>query len=52
MIGVEDNGNALGLNEEEMRESLGTLFYMARNLNASLIINQVKRGIEGDIAEL
>ena len=33
-IGVEDNGNPLGLDDEEMRESLGTLFYMARNLNA------------------
>jgi elongation factor 1-alpha len=31
---VEDNGNPLGLNEEEMKESLATLFYMARNLNA------------------
>ena len=27
-IGVEDNGNPLGLNENEMYESLATLFYM------------------------
>jgi len=31
---VEDIGNPLGLNNEEMIESLGTLFFMARNLNA------------------
>jgi elongation factor 1-alpha len=33
-IGVEDNGNALGLVADELMESLGTLFFMARNLNA------------------
>jgi GTPase len=36
---VEDNGNPLGLDEEEMRESLATIFYMARNLDALLMIN-------------
>lgn len=36
MIGVEDDGNPLGLNLDEMRESLATLFIMARNLNADL----------------
>jgi GTPase len=41
MIGVEDDGNPLGLNYDEMRESLATLFIMARNLNADLKINQV-----------
>jgi elongation factor 1-alpha len=51
MIGVEDDGNPLGLNLDEMRESLGTLFIMARNLNADLKINQVKKGISGHISE-
>ncbi len=49
---MEDNGNPLGLNEEEMKESLGTLFFMARNLNAQLMIDKVKAGLEGDIAQV
>jgi elongation factor 1-alpha len=51
-IGVEDNGNPLGLNNEEMKESLGTLFFMARNLNAQLMVTKVKKGYEGEIAEV
>lgn len=35
-----------------MKESLGTLFYMARNLKAIVKINRVKRGHEGAIAEV
>ena len=35
-----------------MKESLATLFYMARNLNASIMIDKVKKGLEGDIAEV
>jgi len=35
-----------------MKESLATLFYMARNLNALLNIDKVKKGIEGDIAQV
>ena len=30
-----------------MLESLGTLFYMARNINAELMLTQVKIGLEG-----
>ena len=40
----------MGISEEEMLESLGTLFYMARNINAELMISQVKIGIEGSYA--
>jgi hypothetical protein len=40
------------LNEEEMKESLGTLFFMARNLNAELMVTQVKVGKEGHFAEV
>jgi GTPase len=51
MIGVEDDGKALGLQvEEQMFESLGTLFFMARNLNAEMSIIKVKNGIEGPFA--
>ena len=35
-----------------MRESLGTLFFMARNLNAQLVVNKVKKGLEGHIAQV
>ncbi len=51
MIGVEDDGNPLGLNYDEMRESLATLFIMARNLNADLKINQVQKGLSGHISQ-
>ena len=49
---MEDIGNPLGLNNEEMIESLGTLFFMARNLNAQLMVTQVKKGYEGEICEV
>lgn len=44
-IGVEDNGNPLGLSNEEMKESLAMLFYMAKYLKADLMIASVKQGI-------
>jgi elongation factor 1-alpha len=42
----------LGLSNEEMKESLGTLFFMARNLNAQLLVTKVKKGLEGFISEV
>jgi GTPase len=48
LIGVEDDGKALGLAvAEQMIEALGTLFFMARNLNAEMKILEVHNGIEG-----
>lgn len=35
-----------------MLESLATLFFMARNLNAEILVNDVLRGKEGDISEV
>ena len=35
-----------------MKESLGTLFFMARNLNAQLMVTKVKTGLEGDYCEV
>lgn len=35
-----------------MKESLGTLFFMARNLNAQLLVTKVKKGLEGFISEV
>ena len=36
LVGVEDNGTAIGICESEMEESLGTLFFLACNLNLLL----------------
>jgi GTPase len=35
-IGVEDNGDPLGISMEKMRESLAALFILANNLDADL----------------
>jgi GTPase len=35
-----------------MKDPLGTLFFMARNLNAQLMVTKVKKGYEGEIAEV
>ncbi len=51
MIGVEDDGTPHGIRIHEMEQSLATIFIMARNLNANLQINQVKKGIDGYICE-
>jgi small GTP-binding protein len=50
-LGLEDDGNSLGINVAEMRESLATLFILARNLNAELTLVAVKRGTHGYITE-
>jgi|LauGreDrversion4_2_1035121.scaffolds.fasta_scaffold173463_2 elongation factor 1-alpha len=34
-----------------MKETLGTLFILARNLNAALSLEHVRRGISGNICE-
>jgi GTPase len=47
MIGVEDDGTPQGIQVNEMEQSLATIFIMARNLNANLQINQVKKGNNG-----
>lgn len=51
MIGVEDNGNPLGLNMEETEKSLATIYILAKNLKADLDILQVKKGHSGFITE-
>jgi GTPase len=37
-LGIEDNGNVQGITEEEMKDTLAVLFYMARNQNAKIEI--------------
>lgn len=45
-IGVEDNGVVLGINPNEIKETLSVLFYMARNQNAKIMVEYVRRGIQ------
>jgi GTPase len=45
MIGVEDNGNPLGLGMEETKKSLATIYILAKNLKADLDILDVKQGL-------
>ena len=51
-IGVEDNGNPLGLDREEMKESLAMLFMIGRNLKAEMAVSQVLKGYEGEFVEV
>ena len=47
-VGVEDNGVVQGISEKEMSHTLAVLFYMARNQDAKIIVENVKRGITDD----
>lgn len=51
-IGLEDNGNPLGLNEEELKTSLDVLEEIAERLNATPSVVSVVRGKVGFIAEI
>lgn len=51
-IGVEDNGNPLGISEEEMAESVVNLEQMGREVGCSVKVNRLMRGIQGIIAEV
>jgi len=44
-LGVEDNGVVQGISSKEMQETLSVLFYMARNQNAKIVVERVRRGI-------
>lgn len=44
-VGVQDNGVVEGINEAEMEETLSILFYMARNQNAKIMVEQVREGL-------
>ena len=41
-LGVEDNGVCAGISSAEMKETLSVLFYMARNQNAEIEVEQVR----------
>lgn len=66
-IGVEDNGNPLGLCKDDMKESLSkfffyyilsinklleTIYQMSSNLKADAVILSMKNGYKGKIAEI
>lgn len=51
-IGLEDNGNPLGLNEEELKQSLDTVHYMTGQIGAEMTILNYHQGKQGLIAEL
>jgi len=51
-IGLEDNGNPLGLNEEELKTSLDVLEEISERLNATANVVNVVKGKVGFIAEI
>jgi len=51
-LGVEDNGNPLGLSEEEMKISIESLQHMAYQIGATMNIINFYQGKEGIIAEV
>mmetsp|Transcript_25713 Transcript_25713/g.28040 ORF Transcript_25713/g.28040 Transcript_25713/m.28040 type:complete len:740 (+) Transcript_25713:101-2320(+) len=51
-IGVEDDGNALGLSDSDMNESLKTLQYMADQVGCDMCVRQLYAGEQGLTAEV
>lgn len=51
-MGYEDDGQSLGLNEYDFLHSLSTLCYLSLHSKSELILNKVKQGQEGKVAEL
>lgn len=51
-IGVEENGNTLGLSEEELKISIATLTDIAYKLNAKISCHNFLKGKVGIIAEV
>lgn len=52
VIGAGDNGEALGINAEEMEISLRILHKMATELNAELFVRSVSKGRIGEIVKV
>ena len=51
-IGIEDNGNPIGLSEDELKASLETLYTMTQQIGAKMSILNYVQGKEGLIAEI
>lgn len=52
MIGVEDNGNPLGLSDDELKQSLDTLKTISEKLGAKFCILKEHQGKVGKFAEI
>jgi ABC-type multidrug transport system fused ATPase/permease subunit len=51
-VGLLDNGDPLGINEDELKSSLETLCFMTKKLEASMDILTYTQGKQGLIAEV
>ena len=52
ILGIHDNGTAIGLSNTELTESINTLRYMCNAVHAELIILNICHGIHGQCAEI
>lgn len=52
LVGVEDNGNQLGLTEAEMTETLLNLQHMANQVGCEMTVKQMFAGTRGKTAEV
>lgn len=52
LIGVEDNGNQLGLNESDLQESLKNLQFIADQVGCEMMVRQLYAGEQGTTAEV
>lgn len=51
-LGVEDNGNPLGISEEELKESIGVIQIMVNKIKAEILKIEYFKGKQGTIAEI
>jgi len=52
LIGVEDNGNQLGLNDADLQESLRNLQFIADQVGCEMTVRQLYAGVQGTTAEV
>ena len=52
IIGIEDDGNPLGITLVDLKESIKNIEKMAKHVNCSITIKSIKQGIYGYILEL
>jgi GTPase len=52
LIGVEDNGNQLGLSDEDLQESLKNLQFIADQVGCEMMVQQLYAGEQGTTAEV
>lgn len=51
-IGYEDNGNPLGLNLDDLRQSLNSICHIANELRVELVVQRILRAQQGMVAEV